>query len=535
MIARLLRLAWLERRAALRKFVGGLRSPRRLAGLLFMAGLFGFLIWSTSRARREGVSAGSLSREGLIVFAAMMFLMSLFAGFVQQGPRFTQADVDFLFPAPFGPRLLLLWRLLHLWPLTLLSTLFFAVIFLATRVEHPGRAFAGFVLLQVTALHLQMLISVLLTKVSDAAARRLRRAGKAAALLALIAAMAFIVMEVTRHGGIQPTIAALIESPAMRALVHPAVACGDYVFAASGAAAGFALLDLVLGAAGTLALLLLPEIDFREESVATTARFSRLLASHRRTGVAVEVEEGRRARAAVPAPRALFRASGAIVWKNLLLLVRSWKAVLPSLLLGVLFVLPMVIAMRGMADLGWTALVPIVMLTLFWSNAIGFDLRRELDRLDVLRALPLAPAAVVFAELLVPWSLAVAAQEALVAILSLTGFGNPRSLGLVALALPLLTLLAVLIDNLLVVFFASRASSGVSRGASGHSSAQFLRMIGWAATAAPGIAAGFALHAATGNLALAVALGVAVELALAAALFTLLVRWYRSRDVDAAE
>jgi len=531
-IARLLRLLLLKQRAWLRHFVRTLRSPRRALGVLAILALVGFGAWQSSRGAR-----GGLSREPVAALGAMIFVMSIAGGFVQQGPRFTPADVDFLFPAPFSPRHLLVWRLFQLWPLTLPFSLFM-LLMLGARLERPLRFVVGMFLLQVTALHLQLLISVLLTRIGEAMARQLRGAGRTVATMTLLGALLYVVFAISERGGIGQIVAPLAQAPFTRLLFFPASACVDFVFGETPAASAFALLRLMLGAAGTLGLLLLPDIDFREESVATTARVARLLATRRRTGATVDLESGGRARSgAVPAAPILFRASGAIVWKNLLMLVRSWKAVVPSLLIGLLLVLPIVLATRNTSLTPVAgAVAPIMMITMFGSNALGFDLRRETDRLDQLRSLPLAPRSIVLAELLLPWALAVTLQEGLIAIIALAGGSDRSGLGGLALAMPLLTFVWVVIDNLAVFLFAAKSPAGAARGSiSGSSPVQMLRAVGWFVAAIPGVAVWRWLTLRSGSVVWPAAAGAAVEIALALALFALLVRWYETKEVEAGE
>src|SRR5688572_3358253 len=241
-----------------------------------MAALLGLGVWL--RINTEG----GLARESLAVLGAMFFVMSIAGGFVQQGPRFTPADVDFLFPAPFSPRHLLMWRLLHLWPLTLFTTLFLLVMFSA-RLDRPVRFLTGIFLLQVTGLHLQLLIAVLMTKVGDALVKKVRGVARLLAMATLFGALIYLLYALTEQGGVTNLIAPVAQSPVARVLLFPVTACVDFVFGETASATTFAFLRLLLGALGTLGLLLLPDIDFREESVATTARVSRLLAARRRT------------------------------------------------------------------------------------------------------------------------------------------------------------------------------------------------------------------------------------------------------------
>ena len=102
----LLALWWLGQRAWLRNQV---RRPRRL---LFVAVVLALLVVRVVAMPRRPPLLGSDAQSPLLLLGSMLFLLSVASGFLQQGPRFAPADVDFLFPAPLSPRELLLFRLL---------------------------------------------------------------------------------------------------------------------------------------------------------------------------------------------------------------------------------------------------------------------------------------------------------------------------------------------------------------------------------------------------------------------------------------
>lgn len=526
MTALLLRLWWLRQRGVIRQFGRSLRHPSRLFGVLIVLAAVGFLAWTST----AGEGAPPLTRESFAVLGAMIFTMSIASGFAQQGPRFALADVDFLFPAPFTPRQLLVWRLLQMWPLTLVSVSFMLLAF-GLRLERPGRFFVGMVFLQVTALHLQLLVAVLITRCSEAVAARLQSAGRLLALLALFGALAYLVWAIAERGGLVQLIGPAAASPIARVLFFPAAACSDFVYGETPLAIGFALGRLVLGAAGSLALLLLPEFDFLEESVATSTRLAK--ATRRRDGVVVELTEGRRGRSlALPPSRLLFRGASALVWKNLIVLGRSWRTVLPGILIGLMVVLPAAFTVRRGVGAN-VALGSLLVATIFWSSALAFDLRREFDRLAELRALPLAPAALTLAELLVPWLVGVLLQEALLLALILADPTGELPAAGPALAIPLLMFLAVVIDNLAPFLFAGKG--GATRGAPGGSPMQMLRPIAWLAAAAPGALLWWWLLPRVADPYWAVAAAIGLEAAIAASLFFLLVHLYEARSAEAAE
>lgn len=520
----LLQLWWLRQRGVVRGLLRSLRQPARLAGVLLVGAMLAFVVWSAWPGRTSGDDIG---RDDCAVLGAMIFAMSVGSGFAQQGPRFAPADVDFLFPAPFSPRQLLLWRLLHLWPLSLLSTLFLAVA-IGLRTGRPGRFVIGFALLNATALHLQLCASVLTTRLSRAAARRLRTVGRAIAIAVLLVLLLAVFERIVAGGGLAALFGSAADSAVVRVLFFPAVASVDFIFGESAASIALALLRMLAGAAGTLALLLLIDADYLEDSAATTARAARAL-ERRAGGVVVESAEGRRGRSLLLPPwPLLFRGAGALVWKNLIVLVRSWRSVLPGILIGFVIVLPPLFASSRSAHLG-VGVGALVAGTIFWSSALSFDLRREFERLAELRALPLRPGALVLAQLVVPWAIGVLLQEGLLFAWALRVPEGPGALLGAALAMPLLMFVAIVIDNMAPFLFAAKGSGG--RG-SGAMPAQWLRPIAWLAALAPGVLFGWALLRGGAEPLVAVAAAALVDAAIAAGLFFLLVRLYESRAAE---
>jgi hypothetical protein len=195
-------------------------------------------------------------------------------------------------------------------------------------------------------------------------------------------------------------------------------------------------------------------------------------------------------------------------------------------------VLPGILAMRKGTGTAHVAVGSLALATIFWSSALSFDLRREFDRLDELRSLPLRPGALVLAELLVPWAIGVALQEVLLVVIATGPESAELHYGALAAAMPLLMFVAVVIDNLALFLFAPKGS--VARGEGGGSPGQALRPLAWLAAIAPGLFVWFRLSSAALDPFWPVAAGVAVNVAIAASLFLLLVRLYEARSAEAS-
>jgi putative ABC exporter len=532
----LLKLLFLKQRAWLRHQIRSLKSPRRLVAFLATAALITVRVVTMHLNR----GAPSDAHASVAVLGAMLFVLSLASGFLQQGPRFTPSDIDFLFPTPISPRGLLLFRLLHLWPLTLFSSAFMVLMF-GTQAGSPWRLLVGLFALQVTAVHLQLLISVLLTRASAAAAKRLRGTARSAALAVLFVGISALIFTITEQGGIASVVEPVARAPIARFLFFPAAACADFVFADRTATLLLSLARLAVGVAGTGMLLMVPEIDFREESIETTARVSRLIAQRRRGETMIDLE-GRRVRSRTGEGALFFRGAAALVWKNGVVFSRSLRSVLSAVAFGLVFVLPILFTARparygvGASPVGaFVSIGALMMLTSFASNAFNFDLRREVARIDQLRALPLPASSIVLAELFLPWILCVALQEAIVAAISWFSTPQQSVIALFALLLPVASFVMVVVDNLALFVFAPKPGNVSPRGSLAASSpAQMLRLIVWAFALAP---AAFAWGLARGHVSdlLAALAAAGVECVIALALFLLLVRSFERREFDTTE
>lgn len=537
MSAPLLQLLVLKQRAWLRQQVRSLKVPRRLFTFVVMTALVGVRVVTMHQNRAPPGDA----HASLAVLGAMLFVLSLASGFLQQGPRFTPADIDFLFPTPITPRGLLLFRLLHLWPLTLFSSAFMVLMF-GTQAGSPWRLLVGLFALQVTAVHLQLLISVLLTRASAAAAKRLRGTARTAALLVLLAGISALILTITEQGGIASVVEPVARAPIARFLFFPAAACADFVFADRTATELLSLARLLVGAVGTGLLLMVPEIDFREESIETTARVSRLLAQRRRGETMIDLDQTRRVRSRTGRGSFLFRGAGALVWKNGVVFSRSLRSVLSAVAFGLVFVLPVLFTARparydvGATSVGaFVSIGALMMLTSFASNAFNFDLRREVARIDQLRALPLPASSIVLAELFLPWLLCVTLQEVILAAVAVFTRHDRGMLALFAVLLPIASIVMVVVDNLALFLFAPKPGSDSARGSLAASSpAQMLRLLAWALCLAPAVFAYGVARGGSGELIAALFAG-GVELLIALALFFLLVRSFERREFDTAE
>ena len=153
-----------------RTFLNGIRralsSPKRLIGVLFFLGYYWFLFlrpFTSSRSSRRGAFPGfpggdasvrppqfefpGIPTLDAIVFAAFVGLTAILSlGVFGYRGSFKGADVDVLFPTPISPRVVLVFRFLRDYFLTLLTPLFFSIFFYrsaAGTVQEFVRGFPG--------------------------------------------------------------------------------------------------------------------------------------------------------------------------------------------------------------------------------------------------------------------------------------------------------------------------------------------------------------------------------------------------------
>jgi hypothetical protein len=120
------------------------------------------------------------------------------------------------------------------------------------------------------------------------------------------------------------------------------------------------------------------------------------------------------------------------------------------------------------------------------TSALSFDFRGDAGRLDILKALPMTPLAVVAGQLAVPVMIATAAQWVLMACIALALQRAPSGLWMAAAFAPPVSIVLMAIENLPAFWFPVRQTPGAKPEPFeqfGHVLLYpFVRMIGYAVT-----------------------------------------------------
>lgn len=459
-----------------------LREPRYAFGLLAGLGYFYFFVFR-HQGRGPDFGPDMLAASQLRPFLEMA-LASL-AGSVLLGAwlwpahrsplEFTQSEVQFLFTAPISRRNLIHYRLLRV-QLGILSGSLVASFFMG-RLNNPAHwpAVLGMWVLFAT-LHLHLIIAAFAhhSIAEQAHPNRWRL------LIVLLAAA----LGVTVLMALQPALAAtswpevrqrVMEAShhfPLRALLLPFRILAAPLLAPTPAATVLALPSAV----GLLLLHYFGAVRFRvafEEMAAEAAERKAREKELRRGGHAVAIGAKRHAPFElnpVGFPEVAF------FWKNLLELGRFW-----SVKTFATVVIPIAIALgAGVAAGAKGALIitsvagfSFAAVTLFGPHILRNDLRRDLLNLETIKTYPLTGRQIVRGEILAPWSCLVVLQWVLLVILWLAhlrgaeaDFEKFAGLWILPGALlfaPALSLLGLLIQNAMALFFPGWISLGSQR------------------------------------------------------------------------
>jgi hypothetical protein len=484
---------YLSRRSlanALRRRLARLRQPKYLIG--FIAGLL-YFYWLIFRPGGQRPAGGTLipafAGLGEVLAVAGFGALALFTwifGSAETPFTFQLAETDFLFTAPLTRRQVIHFRLLRTQLPLLVSALFSVLVFSRGHVDTglPLRVAALWLLYTTLQLHYAgaALVRGSLTQQGMTGVRRklVTLAGLALVAAALWWGLRDALPGVVAAWGMDPAAGAAELS---RALHHGLLGVALWpLFAATGpllaAGPGEFLARLpaaLVVAAAHYVWVVRSTLAFEEAAVEHAAKVARRVEAMRRGrgDVAPRPQRG--------APRTLIRLAptgppaAAIVWKNLTGALREFR--LRTLLLLAVMVVAMgsVLGGRGGAAelIGVLSLALAGLVVLFGPLTLRYDLRRDLELLDVLKSWPvrgrdlvgaevLAPAALVSGVAALGWCGAFAAS--LASVVALPPAGDRLALLVAALAVtPAVVTVLFLVQNAAALLFPAWTAIGPER------------------------------------------------------------------------
>jgi ABC-2 type transport system permease protein len=436
----------------------GIRTPRGLTFLVL--GIVVIISWlgpTLYRSIKMPHTDPRLVRT-VAPFAILGFCLgNLVASFGENAVAFTGAEVDFLFPGPFTRRSLLGFKIIK----SALGTVFTSLFFLVMLLRYSGSWFACIIGIWLTIQFMQ-LFAMAIVMVAQTVGERIYSAARRGVLLA-VAAVAVIAAApklagAINHGPIE-LMRQVHETIGGRILLTP-----FDVFARTLTAprlfpdlvrwGGLALLIDVLMLAVVIGL----DANYLETAAAVSQRRYERNSRARRGGIGVMSARSSASLRVMPLP--WLAGVGPIAWRQLVGALRSSRGVL--LLLGIVALSAVTVIttqhhVKSSSSIG-PAIGTAIWINLLFVSMLRFDFRDELDRMDLLRSLPIRPAAVAAAELIAPVLLLTLMQMLLLLAMGVSGMAPwPFLFAAAAFTVPFNTLLAG-IENLLFLMFPLRAA-----------------------------------------------------------------------------
>ena len=443
------------------------RSLATLKGaLLILLGLAVFVPWVMSLFLTPR-GAAAIPPESLLRFGPVVFLiycaMTVLFSKGERAIYFNPAEVNFLFPGPFTRRQLLAFKLIENILRGLLPVLVMSVVFFV----HARWYLSCFLGLFLATLFLQLFtMSVNLLAITLGASAYTR--GRRLLLAVLIAVVAVAILQAGRVAG-PAGAGALFEriegSALWQAIATPLrwfvhlflVEPGDWLELARYAA--------LSGGVIALFVLLVFGLDAQYlESAATASEriYTQLQRMRRGEASGLRLSGGaEKARLSLPV-FPWWGGIGPVAWRQTLTAFRSLgRLALIVCILGAILAGPLIAESEGGRQ-NREVMAPIVAfgvllyLSLLMTALVPFDFRGDLDRMEVLKSLPLPAWRVAVGQLLVPIALITLLQVLVLgAVQAVWGEVEPLMLAGMAFALPL-NFLVFGIDNLLFLWFPSR-------------------------------------------------------------------------------
>ncbi|MEO8426274.1 MAG: putative ABC exporter domain-containing protein [Verrucomicrobiota bacterium] len=466
-------------------FCRDLRQPTTLIGFAALLSLVGFLFHN----RHHEVFAQLVRRESLIGGMLVMLCGSVFKGFLQRGLVFEPPDVEFLFTSPFTQRQIVVYRLLPNYLFALLQGLVFLVLF-ASHLKHPLLTTACLTFFQIACFHVAAGAAIVAGKLSEQLHHRFQWM-----MLGVYFLLTALYLRAAWDLKIIPSFAS---SPLIQLLFYPALTLSDtgteppfreWILSVMNTSAfsthqlwqwalypgGFAV-----SAVMSLRLLLKLKANIFETSLATTMR-----AAEKR----FRIQQGRPAaiiaqtsfRSARLPQLALFRGVGAIVWKNLIVALRSKRQLVLAFVFTLIFTAPLaalfwllndLVAKGGEASAsdveGFNMGVALFLVSLAFllQRTFPFDFRCDGHHIVGFRTLPVSPIALVLAEITVPTVLCLAFQALGIAVLMFYARFDWPTMLLMLLGYPAVALGLNAAWNLHYLLSATKSAGGQAQSAS---------------------------------------------------------------------
>lgn len=385
-----------------RYFVLGLRTPKK--AMFTIVAMAMFCLWLGPQVMMTFWATEKISLDiqpfiplGLLLITGTQ----LFTSANERAVMFHQNEIDFLFPAPFTRRQLLLFKIITSFGGVLFSSLIFTVVMMRF-VEHGLLMFFGF-FLALSFVHLLSMSVVLLRQtVDETLYARIWHGAMYVVVIGLVYLGWQYRMVVIEKGGLQ-LLKEIYNNPYCYYVLAPFDVFGYLITNESWFWGLCVWLPVALGI-NLFLLIIVFQLDqnYLEVSLQVSQKLHKRVAQVRRGG-SVFVSKSKEVKKSFRAfPR--MNGVGTIAWRQYLLANRNMGSWLFTFFLMMAASIGAYFFTREIepATLIWIVLGILIYFSLFITQYIKFDFRSDLDQFDWLKQMPVSPAAIATGEIVIP-------------------------------------------------------------------------------------------------------------------------------------
>lgn len=443
-----------------RRMLGGFGSVRGILMMLLAGGFIAMMLYGAFVQQHAGPDTLAKTRAyGPLALIGMCVMQILFSG-NERGLYFSPAEVQFLFTAPLTRRQLLAYKVLSNLGVTIFIALFMGAAFRVWSASLPAAIVGVFLLFS----FMQLLAMVLNLAGCALGAHAFNRQRQIALAILGVALLAVVIHATGNPLEIGWTAWARdVQDTQIGRIVLFPVRCFFEAFTAErlwpDLAQWTALSLVVLGV--MLGVVFLLDAHYLEAAASASERIYARMERLRRGG-GVASYSGASQLTLPRLPR--WAGAGPLAWRHFMGLLRAWK----SLLVYVVVFLPLILFSwlgntpgneRSAQVSALAVVLPFLSMLLYIGPAsLRCDFRADIDRMDLLKALPLSPWFVALGQMLAPALLLTLLSWLILGYL-IVKQETDYLLLIAALMIPA-NFLMIALENLLFLWYPARLTSG---------------------------------------------------------------------------
>jgi hypothetical protein len=385
----------------------------------------------------------------------LLCLLNIVTAAGEQAISFSPAEVNLLFAGPFSRRQLLAYKLVTSFIIVLVIALVITIC-LSPFTPRIGAAYVGLVL-GMMFLHLVIVSIVLIGSMIGAQAYNRRRRWALGFVAVLVSLVILNVGSGIFELSPRELLEAVEQTPALVVVLTP---FRWYVNASMATQywpdlAQWGLLGLAMDV-GLVVVVFALDAHYLETAASAGEKIYATLQKVRGTGLAYQARPSK-ARFAMP-ELPFWGGIGPIAWRQLTTALRSQQLLLGYLfLLAIILLIPLIGSQKtgsAPSHLATLTVGAMAWITFLLAPMITFDFRGDLERMDILKTLPLRASRIVLGQVLTPVLIVSLVQWLFLVVLIVLGYRLDLLVGAIPFVLPL-NLLLFGIENLLFLWYPS--------------------------------------------------------------------------------